>query len=64
MATPNELIELLVEARRVIVTNSGALALVGNTLDIMEDVRPGLYENAKMVARISAAIEEFYADEI
>ena len=63
MATQNELIDLLIEARKVIATNSGALAIVGSTMGIMDDVRPGLHENAKMAARITAAIEEFYADE-
>jgi hypothetical protein len=64
VTTPNELISLLVEARKVIATNSGALAGAALTMGIMDTVRPGLYENAKMVARITAAIEEFYADEI
>lgn len=63
MATPNELIELLVRASKVIRLNSGALAIVGDSMGIMDDIRPGLEANAAMCAEIQAAIEEFYADE-
>jgi hypothetical protein len=61
MTTPNELISLLVDARNTIKLNSAALAVVN--LDVMDDVRPSLYENARMIATIDKAINEFYADE-
>lgn len=63
MATQNELIDILFRAGKVICLNSGALAIVGDSMGIMDDIRPGLNANAVMCAEIQAAIEEFYADE-
>lgn len=63
MATPNEMIELLFRAREMIRINSGALAVVGNSMGIMASIEPGLNANAVMCAEINKMIEEFYADE-
>lgn len=63
MATSNEMIDLLFCAREMIRINSGALAKVGNSMNIMESIRPDLYANAEMCAEIAKMIEEFYTDE-
>jgi hypothetical protein len=63
MATPNEMMDLLVRAREMIRINSGALAVVGNSMGIMESISPGLNANALICAEINKMIEEFYADE-